>query len=68
MNKIKIDLTGPDGNTFVLMAYAKAWSKQLDYNYDVILKDMKAGDYEHLIGVLEYNFGSFVTFERKTMR
>ena len=28
--KIEIDLTGPDGNAFALMGYAKKFAKQLD--------------------------------------
>jgi len=40
---IVIDLTGPDGNAFVLMGYAKRFAKQLDLDADVIIKEMRSG-------------------------
>jgi hypothetical protein len=61
---IVIDLTGPDGNAFVLMGYAKRFAKQLDLDVDVIIKEMKAGDYENLLQVFDNYFGSFVILER----
>jgi len=61
---IVIDLTGPDGNAFVLMGYAKNFARQLDLDADVIIKEMKSGDYEHLIKVFDNYFGSFVILER----
>ena len=61
---IVIDLTGPDGNAFVLMGYAKRFAKQLDLDADVIIKEMKAGDYENLLQVFDNYFGSFVILER----
>jgi hypothetical protein len=63
-NKIEIDLTGPDGNAFVLLGYAKDFCKQLELDYTAISKDMKSGDYEHLLAVFEKHFGSFVTMYR----
>ena len=61
---IVIDLTGPDGNAFVLMGYAKNFARQLDLDADVIIKEMKTGDYEHLIKVFDNYFGSFVILEK----
>ena len=61
---IVIDLTGPDGNAFVLMGYAKNFARQLDLDADVIIKEMKSGDYEHLIKVFDNYFGSFVILEK----
>lgn len=70
---VEIDLTGPDGNAFVLIGYAKRWAKQLgDENlmllhgvtWSEIQKDMMSGDYEHLLGVIEKYFGEFVTMYR----
>jgi hypothetical protein len=61
---IVIDLTGPDGNAFVLMGYAKRFAKQLDLDADVIIKEMKSGDYENLLQVFDNYFGSFVILER----
>ena len=61
---IVIDLTGPDGNAFVLMGYAKNFARQLDLDADVIIKEMKSGDYEHLLHVFDNYFGTFVILER----
>ena len=62
--EIVIDLTGPDGNAFVLLAYAKNFSKQLNIQYGPIADDMMSGDYEHLLEVFDKHFGSFVTLLR----
>jgi len=61
---IVIDLTGPDGNAFALLAYAKKFSKDLDKPYDQLLKQMQSGDYENLIRVFDDAFGDFVILER----
>jgi hypothetical protein len=63
-SEITIDLTGPDGNAFALMGYAKNFSRQLGIDSTPIIKDMMSGDYEHLLEVFEDNFGSFVTLYR----
>ena len=42
--ELVIDLTGPDGNAFALMAYAKRLAEQLGMNYHVIIDEMKQGD------------------------
>ncbi len=62
--EIIIDLTGPDGNAFALMGYAKRFAKQLGLNGDEIISDMTSGDYENLIQVFDSNFGDFVILER----
>ena len=63
-SEISIDLTGPDGNAFVLLGYAKRYASQLDIDFSIIQKEMTSGDYEHLLEVFEKNFGSFVTLYR----
>ena len=45
---IVIDLTGPDGNAFVLMAYAERFSRDLGFKSPV--DEMREGDYEHTEG------------------
>lgn len=62
--ELVIDLTGPDGNAFVLLAYAKRFAKQLDMDAEKITSDMKNGDYENLISVFDSYFGDFVILER----
>ena len=59
-----IDLTGPDGNAFVLMGKAKGLAKQLDFDDKKIINEMMSGDYENLIQVFDRYFGSFVILER----
>ena len=59
-----IDLTGPDGNAFVLLGYAKKFVKQLNFDDKKIIDDMTSGDYEHLLKVFDRYFGSFVILER----
>ena len=61
---IEIDLTGPDGNAFVLMGYARNFAKQLGIESKPIIDDMMSGDYEHLVSVFDKHFGSFVTLYR----
>ena len=65
--KPTIDLTGPDGNAFVLMGYVKRWCRDLKFtkeNTQFIMDDMKSGDYEHLLEVIEENFGEYVILIR----
>lgn len=59
-----IDLTGPDGNAFVLLSYAKDLSRQLKLNYKDIFDEMTSGDYENLIAVFDKYFGEYVDLER----
>jgi hypothetical protein len=60
----EIDLTGLDGNAFVLMGYAKNYAKQLGLDGTAIVSEMMSGDYEDLVNVFEREFGSFVTLYR----
>jgi len=62
--RIEIDLTGPDGNAFVLLGHAKNYSKQLDLPWKKIQDEMTSGDYENLLQVFDKYFGSFVTLYR----
>ena len=59
-----IDLTGPEGNAWVLLGYARNYAKQLGLNGDAISKEMTAGDYENLLAVFDSYFGDFVILER----
>tara|TARA_R100000455_G_C6159733_1_gene45506 strand:+ start:293 stop:526 length:234 start_codon:yes stop_codon:yes gene_type:complete len=64
---IIIDLDGPDGNAFVLMATAKRFAKQLcyeDIEINSMLEDMKSSDYENLLKVFDKHFGDFVILEK----
>ncbi len=64
---IEIDLTGPDGNAFVLMGYAKRFGKQVgmgDSYINEMLEKMMSSDYENLVKVFDDEFGSVVTLLR----
>jgi hypothetical protein len=64
-SEIVIDLTGPQGNAFFLLGYAKRLAKQLEFeDIDGLLDEMKSGDYEHLIQIFDEYFGDFVILER----
>jgi len=62
--ELVIDLTGPEGNAFVLLGYAKRFAKQIGLDGDAIVEEMKSGDYENLIEVFDNHFGDFVILER----
>jgi hypothetical protein len=63
---IIIDLTGPDGNAFSLMRYAKVFAKQLGWkdNGAALINEMMEGDYENLVQLFDNAFGEFVILER----
>ena len=57
--KLEIDLSGPEGNAFVLMDYAQQWGRQLGYSehkIKCIIDEMKLTTYEGLLH----------TFDRRT--
>jgi hypothetical protein len=63
---IVIDLTGPDGNAFALMAYAKRFATQLGWadKGSAIIEEMMSGSYDHLLEVFDNAFGELVILER----
>lgn len=64
---IEIDLTGPDGNAFVLLGIANRLARQLGYSREEIndlINEMKGSDYEYLIQTFDDHFGKFVTLYR----
>lgn len=65
---LTVDLTGPDGNVFVLMGYARQLAKggysQLGHTGKEICDDMMSGDYEHAVAVMEREFGDSIILIR----
>ena len=61
-----LDLTGPDGNAYALLAYAKRYAKDLGMmdEWKDIEKEMMGSDYEHLVQTFDKYFGDFVILER----
>ena len=62
--EIVIDLTGPDGNAYALLAYAKRFAQQFDLDFNKIKDEMTSGDYKNLIQVFDDYFGEIVILER----
>lgn len=62
--EIVIDLTGPEGNAFVILGYANRFAKQLGLDANKIHEEMTSGDYENLIQVFDNYFGDIVILER----
>jgi hypothetical protein len=64
--EIVIDLTGPDGNAYSLMATARHYANMIGGKLvaDDIVNEMMAGDYENLIKVFDKYFGYFIILER----
>jgi hypothetical protein len=61
---VVIDLSGPDGNAYSLMAYATKFARQLEHDDKAIVTEMMTGDYENLLQVFDKHFGSYVILER----
>lgn len=65
--KLEIDLSGPDGNAYVLMAYADRWGKQLGWSahkIKCVIDEMKLTNYEGLLYTFDREFGAYVTIWR----
>ena len=62
-----IDLQGPQGNAFALMAYAEDFLRQMGRRneFNAMRTEMMSGDYNKLIGIFEKNFGEYVTLVGK---
>jgi hypothetical protein len=65
--KIELDLTGPAGNAYYLMAYAETVGKQIGMNVEErrkVIDEMRSGDYENLIKIFDKKFGKYVDLYR----
>ena len=63
LDKMYIDIDGPNGNVFYLLATACKLSKQLGFDNKAIEKDMKSDDYLNALKVFDDNFGDFVVLQ-----
>jgi hypothetical protein len=59
-----IDLTGPEGNAFYLMAYANKNARKIGLVGASVIEEMKQGNYEHLVETFDRYFGDYVILER----
>lgn len=65
--KKSIDLSGPDGNAFVLLGIAADLAKQLGWDRartNALRSEMTSGDYENLLTVFDREFGDYVDLYR----
>lgn len=61
---IQIDISGPDGNAFVLIGKAMRIARQLNMDFEPIQEEMMSGDYENLLEVFEREFGDYAELIR----
>ena len=65
-SQIEIDLNGPEGNAFVLLAYADRLGKRI-YGHEkteMILEEMRLSTYELLLITFDKYFGNHVILYR----
>jgi len=60
-----IDLSGSHGNVFYIMGRAKQVAMNLGIDPVPILEDMKSGDYDHALDVVEKELGEYICFTRR---
>ena len=70
--KIELDLTGPDGNAFVLLGWAKKTGEMIKEDLMIlhgvtpqeVLDEMRSGDYENLLETFDEYFGRYFILYR----
>ena len=67
MSNRVIDLHGPQGNAFALMAQADDFLRQMGrrHEFNAMRTEMMSGDYNKLIAIFEKNFGDYVELVNK---
>lgn len=64
---LELDLTGPQGNAFVLIGLARKLARQIGYtdeDYIGMMLCFQMGDYENVVQEFDRRFGHFVTLYR----
>jgi len=64
--KTHIDLSGPQGNAFALLAIARRTAIDLDFDKGEVkslMNEMQSSNYEHLLEVFKQNFGEYFTLQ-----
>jgi hypothetical protein len=59
-----MDLTGPEGNAFVLIGTAMKLARQFGYDDEMIKEQMTSGNYEELVQTFDKYFGEHVILYR----
>lgn len=68
VKKMRVDLSGPDGNAYALLTLANRLGRELDLEpgvREMIHWDMTRSDYNHMIDVVEREFSDRVTLINK---
>jgi len=63
LDKMYIDIDGPNGNAFNLLGAASVWATKLDLDGNDIRDNMSSGNYLNLLKVFDDNFGDFVVLQ-----
>ena len=63
-SKIEIDLTGPDGNAFVLLSIAKDLCHKTGIEWEPVKNEMTSGNYENLLLTMDKYFGDLIIMYR----
>ena len=59
-----MDLTGPQGNAYVLIGTAMNLARQFGYDEEMIKEQMMSGDYENVVETFDKYFGEHVILYR----
>ena len=63
-SQIEMDLTGPQGNAYVLIGTAMNLARQFGYDDEMIKEQMMSGDYENVVQTFDKYFGEHVILYR----
>ena len=63
-SQIELDLTGPQGNAYVLIGTAMNLARQFGYDDEIIKEQMMSGDYENVVETFDKYFGEHVILYR----
>jgi hypothetical protein len=65
MSKKTINLNGPEGNAWALLAYGRSVCKQIGKPWEPIQNEMMSGDYANLVKVFKKNFREYFRVVKK---
>ena len=63
-SQIEMDLTGPEGNVFVLIGTAMNLARQFGIDDEMIKEQMMSGDYENAVQTFDKYFDEHVILYR----
>lgn len=64
--KITIDLDGPQGNVFHLLALGANLARQCCIDEHALIQEMKQSDYTHAVLTLDKHFGHAIVLQTKS--